>query len=196
MRLVVYVLFCAHFFTPTNALAADNQGKFSVKGIGVLSCEAFVKAKDNKESAYLHFGGWIEGYLSASNKHLDKTYDIAPWQTTETISTIAYTACKRNPEANFARTVDEIAGRLSQTSLDTPSKVINITHGKYSVSIPAAIYENAKNRLKSLNMLEGEGNRDETKEALIQYQIKKGLPVTGLPDQYTLWNLLESESSE
>jgi hypothetical protein len=196
MRLVVCCVFFAHFLLSNYTQAADGRGQFSVKGIGMLSCEAFVRAKDNKESAYFHFGGWIEGYLSASNKHLKKTFDIAPWQTTETIATITYTACKKNPEASFAGIVDEIAGRLSQSSLDKPSKVLKLTHGKYSVSIPAITYEVAKNKLETLNLVEDESTEEETRKAFIQYQIRKGLPQTGLPDQYTLWNLLESESFE
>ena len=52
----------------STCFASDNKGNFAVKGIGTLSCEKFVNAKDTKDSAYMHFGGWIEGYISASNK--------------------------------------------------------------------------------------------------------------------------------
>jgi hypothetical protein len=194
MRLEISIILPLIFIS--TCFASDNKGNFAVKGIGTLSCERFVKAKDTKDSAYIHFGGWIEGYISATNKFLEQTYDIMPWQTTETIATIAYSACTKSPQAKFAGVVNEIVSRLSGTSLGEKSELINLSHGKYSLRIPAIIYEEVKKRLRKLNFLTGESTESDVKAALEKYQSDKGLTITSLPDQYTLWNLLDKNTSK
>ena len=180
--------------TSTKPLASDTSGRYSVKGIGVVSCSTFVDAKDNKKPSYFQFGGWIEGFISASNKHLSQTYDISPWQTTETIATIVYTACKKSPEAKFAGVVNEIVTQLSPTALKEHSKLISLSHGKYSLELPEAIYMQVQSRLKNLGFLKEKASENTTKNALMQFQRENDLPVTGLPDQYTLWNILDEQS--
>ena len=190
LRLLVHIIILLGFVN--YAGASDKDGQFAVKGIGVLTCGAFVDAKDNKKSSYLHFGGWIEGYISATNKALPSSYDIAPWQTTETIATIAYTACRKAPDANFAGVVDAVVHRLSKSPLKKQSQSIKLSHGKYSLTLPEAILTQVKQRLINLNFMNNEASDEELKSALATYQKSKGLTVTSLPDQYTLWNLLET----
>lgn len=192
MRLAILVTLFLQLTVVASANGSDENGKFAVKGIGVLTCNEFLDAKDNKQSSYLQFGGWIEGYISASNKALPSSYDVAPWHTTETIATIVYTACKKAPEANFAGVVDAIVSRLSISPLKKQSQSITLSHGKYSLSLPEAILTQVKQRLIKLNFMNNDASEEELKAALANYQKSKGLTVTSLPDQYTLWNLLET----
>ena len=191
MRVITLALLNVLLIAP--ASSEDISGQFAIKGIGKLSCREFIEAKDNGESSYLQFGGWIEGFLSASNKHLNQTYDIAPWQTTETIATIAYTACKKNQDAGFAGVINEVSRHLIEGALNERSETIRLSRGKYSVSLPTKVHQNAKKRLKSLGFLQDTTSELEVQDALLRYQISKNLPQTGLPDQYTLWNLLKGE---
>ncbi|GGW57663.1 peptidoglycan-binding domain-containing protein [Alishewanella tabrizica] len=172
---------------------ADSAGNFAIEGIGGLDCIRFVQAKENKESAYFHFGGWIEGFISASNKHSDRIYDLTPWQTTETIATIVYTACKKQPKANFATVVDGVVGQLSLNALTKESALITLKHGKFEVKVRTKIYHDVELRLRQLKYLDGEANNKKIIEALKKYQSSNNLRVTGLPDQYTLWKILDSK---
>jgi hypothetical protein len=69
--------------------------------------------------------------------------------------------------------------------------MVKLSHGKYSLTIPDAILAQVK-RLRELRFISGDTSDNEVKSALKLYQINTGLTVTSLPDQYTLWSLLET----
>lgn len=174
-------------------IAKDLHGESAIDGIGGLSCAKFIAAKDNKDVSYYQFGGWIEGYFSASNKYLENTYDLSPWQTTETLSTMLYTTCSKQSSISFANAVSSLSSQLQSFAAHKKSQIINMKQGKYTTSVSLSVLIQAQEKLKGLDLLKGEslGKYDiSTTKALFAYQALKNLPKTGLPDQYTLWNLL------
>ena len=64
------------------------------------------------------------------------------------------------------------------------------------MAVITTIYQEVKKQLRKHNLLTGEATEMNIKAALEQYQSEKGLPITSLPDQYTLWNLLEKNISQ
>ena len=140
MRIICFIFLNAAIFTSCYSTASDKNGNFAIKGIGGVKCSKFITAKDKKDSSYLQFGGWIEGYISASNKNLVDTYDITPWQTSETLAAIIYTAGKKRPDITFAQVINQLEKQLLAESLKIKSPVIQVSNGKYSVHLPEAIY--------------------------------------------------------
>jgi myo-inositol-1-phosphate synthase len=188
--IVFYLSLLAAVYVPP-ALSSDSRGEHAVKGIGNLMCSDFVQAKDLKKSNYFQFGGWIEGFISASNIHLPKTFDISPWQTTETIATIIYTACNKNPSVYFSIVVSEVVIKLSVKPLREKSEIMTLINGKYSVKLPRETYEKVVDKLITVGILKEQHSEKDVNQSLVTYQQRNNLPITGLPDQYTLWKILD-----
>lgn len=175
-------------------LANENVVPFSIKGIGNLSCTEFIEAKDNEESQYFQFGGWVEGYLSAYNQFSSQIFDVAPWQTTETLAQIVYASCKKETKVQFSTVVVEVARKLSQSlTLAFPSEIVIMKKGNYQVSIPKQILDVVTNKLYEGGWLSKADLHDmeAIKLALSKYQQDNNLPKTFLPDQFTLWLIIE-----
>lgn len=193
MRLFLCLILIFPCLIPGTVCAVDDNNLYAVDGIGALACQKYVEAKDRKLSSYLQFGGWIEGYFTASNKFLANTYDLSSWQTTETLATILYTECSKNPKASFVSVVDQLTYQLQHFSLKEKSTIITARYGKFTTKLPQKTLLDAQKKLVSLGYLHEEPNgkyNKNTAAALMTYQKQKNIPKTGLPDQYTLWNLL------
>ena len=50
------------------AQAADKNGQFAIKGVGLQTCQEFVSARETQSPQYFKFGGWMNGYLSATEQ--------------------------------------------------------------------------------------------------------------------------------
>ena len=74
------------------ASASDAGGMFAVKGVGALSCGAYLAAADAGDRELAQYSGYIAGYLSAYNEHREATFDLVPWQSMETSSRSAMSA--------------------------------------------------------------------------------------------------------
>ena len=85
----IVLMFLAH-----NTLAVDTAGSFAVKGVGLSKCSAFVEVVKAKEAAKLsRYIGWVAGYISASNQHVSKTFDLTPWQNIRTLTLALVNHC-------------------------------------------------------------------------------------------------------
>jgi len=188
MKAIIFI--CITFLFLPHSNASDKNGDYAIKGIGGVKCSTFTEAKDKKDNVYLQFGGWIEGFVSASNKNLTNTYDIAPWQTTETLATIIYTSCKKRPDIAFAQVLNQLEKQLLVDALKIKSSLIQLNYNKFSLHIPEMIYVKSIKKLTVLKFIGSNPTKLEMNKAFLAYQKSKNLPLTGLPDQYTLWNLL------
>ena len=179
--------------TANPALAADDNGKFAIKGGGLQTCENFIKAVETGSQDIALYGGWIEGFVTAQNQHSQNTFDLTPWQTTRTLLQLTQAACKQvQPETRFIDAFAGIFRLLVPGRLQDESEVVGVTNGENYAVAYRAILQRVQTALRDQGYPISDTNGDFDAEAvkhLMDYQTKKGLVASGLPDQPTLYSL-------
>lgn len=179
--------------------AGDTGGNFALKGAALKSCADFTTAWDGKSPDIALYGGWIEGYLTALNQFREATFDLAPWQTTETLLGMTRSVCDQSgPETQFMAAFWIVVRSLQPERLDAGSEATALTQGGQTVVLYAAVAGRIDARLSVLGYETGatSGFTPQTAQALMQFQADRGLPPTGLPDQKTLFELFRQVSQK
>ncbi len=172
--------------------ATDDNGQFAIKGMGLVTCERFVEARDAQSREYFQFGGWINGYLTATNRYEQQTFDVVPWQSTGLLAGWLARFCERNPDVPFVQAVAMMVNTLGKERLTTRSERVEAQIGETRVYIYESTLRLVQERLSERGHYEGAatGNFDtQTRAALERFQREAGLKPTGLPDQPTLAKL-------
>ena len=173
--------------------AADDQGDFSIRGAGLVDCKAYVKERAEKSPAYLMMGGWIDGYLTATNQYRQQTYDIAPYQTTELLTRIIDNHCQQNPDDRLFSVVNTIVAKLLPNRIIEGQKRVQISVGDRTTTLYPDTIRKLQSRLIEAGLMKGSttGEYDPATKAAVQaYQESIDFTPTGFPDQATLWRLL------
>ena len=173
--------------------AADPANQFSVKGVGTLDCRKFLEAGEQQGENFLLFAGYLGGYLTAWNQLSTDTFDIQPWQTTETLLGMLDNYCRKHPDTNFAVATTRLVQVLEPDKLTLGSKLVEIPGDQGKLSIYAETLRRIQHKLQALDLHKGaiNGRFDApTREALKKFQQANELPASGLPDQRTLYRLL------
>jgi hypothetical protein len=174
--------------------AADEENRFAIKGIGLSTCASFVEARKAQSHQYFQFGGWMNGYLSATNRYEKNTFDVVSWQSTGVLAASLAGFCERNPEVQFVRAVVFLINTLGQDRLQNHSELIEAKVGEASVVIYRATLQRAQERLVELHHLDGSPSGEfdaPTQQAFRRFQEEAALEVSGLPDQLTLAKLFQ-----
>ena len=143
---------------------------------------------------YFQFGGWINGYLSATNRYEQQTFDVAPWQSTGLLAAWLERFCENDPDVPFVRAVTMMVNALGKTRLTTQSDRIEVRVDDKTVYLYESTLRRVQERLVERGHYEGAptGQFDPPTEAALQaFQREAGLQPTGLPDQATLAKLLD-----
>ena len=180
------------FYLP-GTYGADRGGQFAIKGAGLLTCEQFVKARSERGEVYMLFGGWLEGYMTGVNQYSPDTYDISSWESTDLLASIIGEHCEKNRDHRFFQVVNSILGLLKQHRLTDSSSKVFVKSGNDVAWVYRDTLRRIQTVLKDKGHYRGAANGElnaETQQALEAYQRQKGLQVTGMPDQLTLWSLL------
>lgn len=180
---------------PTAAFAADSQGRFAVEGVGRATCTDYTKASAEKGPVYYSIGGWIEGYLTATNALTPDTYDITPWQQTDLFAALLETHCQANPEVNIILVIRGMVDSLMDGRLREPSPLKLVDLGDRQVYHYDAVLRLIQQALKDGGFYQGGIDGDYgpgTRTAMVAFQQSAGLEATGLLDQVTLFQLLSA----
>lgn len=175
------------------ASASDADGAFAIKDAGAQTCGAFLKAWEEGNRDLAKYVGWISGYLTGLNQFTDGAYDLAPWQSTETLLGMTRSACGQMPEETrfldaFARLIQQMA----PMRLSVSSELEGVRRGTRGFAIYKDVLEAAKRRLTAEGFAPGpaEAEFDQTaSDAFLAFQKARNLEETGLPDQKTLFEL-------
>ncbi len=175
------------------ASATDDNDKFAMKGAGFLPCQVFTTERGKKSATYYLIGGWIEGYITAFNKHVAGTYDITSFESLELLLSVIQNHCESNPKDRLYDVLNSMLTTLHPDRLQKESDRVKITEGKRST----VLYRETIRRIQAELARRGLYNApidgrftDATKSALIAFQSDSKLETTGFPDQTTLWRLL------
>jgi len=174
------------------ALAADKEGRAAIKGAGVGTCKQYLEAREKQTREYYLFGGWLDGYLSGQNQYLEDTFDIAPWQSTDILASFLAAYCDKNPDTRFYQAAFSMVQALREDRLRTTSRLIPVEYGGHKTLIYVEALRRVQRALQDQGMYKGALDGDYgpgTRAALQAYQTKEKIPVTGIPDQETLFHL-------
>lgn len=176
------------------AVSAEVGQPFSVRGAGLLDCESFVSERDRQSDAYLMIGGWIDGYITAANQHLESTYDVTSFESTELIAEIVANHCRSNPRHRLFTVMNSVVSKLHANRIEQPVRAVPVSDGVRSTALYAPTLERLQVKLIDGGYLEASqpsGRFDKlTKRALMAFQQDVDYLPTGFPDQGTLWRLL------
>lgn len=178
-------------------LAADVSGNFAFKGAGAQSCAGFRASWQGSSKDLLLYGGWLDGYVTAFNQSRPETFDVAPWQSTQTLLGLAKSVCDQMPdETPFALAAWKLLQALVPDRLDTASTAVVLTEGDRQTAIYAALIPRIRARLalegNELGDLRDREFPDRLRAALRDFQGLHGLDASGALDQRTLFTLLST----
>ena len=178
----------------STAQGADQNEHFAIKGIGLQTCADYVRARKEQTPQYFQFGGWMEGYISATNRYEKATFDLVPWQSSGVLATWLQTFCERNPNAEFVRAVGALVTALGEDRLQARSEVLNFDIDGKVHYVYADVLRRAQEKLAARGMYQGPADgtlNADTQEALKRFQGERDLKPTGMPEQATLALLLQ-----
>lgn len=173
---------------------ADAQQRFAIKDAGLSTCREYLQARDARSPEYQRFGGWLNGYLTATNRYEPDTFDLAPWQSTGILTAWLAERCRKDPQIPFVRAVAALANKLGADRLRAHSERVTVSNGPASATLYAEVLHAALRRLSALGYSEValDGRFDPpTRAAIEAFQRDRGLPATGVPDPATLAKLLQ-----
>lgn len=179
---------------PSPSLGADDKGDFAIKGGGVQPCGAFLTAYEARNTDLALYAGWIDGYLTGLNQSTPDTYDLASWHSVETLIGLLQAACSQSaPERRVIEAFTDVLRLLYPGRVQAQDGMIALVHEGTGMTIYASVLRSAKARLNALG--HGAGAEDDSftpdvVRAIEAFQRARNIPVTGLPDQQTLYLLL------
>lgn len=186
------LVICNLLFAGSMVHAADENGHFAIKGFGLKTCADYVDARAAQSNRYFQFGGWLNGYLTATNRYEPDTFDIVPWQSTGLLASWLERFCRQQPEQPFVRAVGALVNSLGNDRITSWSDMIELQIGDQNVFIYNIVISRLQAMLVQRGFLKGKpsGELDEsTRDALKMFQEHLGLPITGVPDHSTLARL-------
>jgi len=179
------------------ARAADEEGAFAVKGVGLTKCSDFVKAaKEQDREVVSQYVSWLAGFITASNQHMAETFDLTPWQNVRTLSSLLAAYCDRNADLRFVAAAARLTNALRADRLATPSELLPIEHEGKTHYMYQEGMRRTQARLAELGLYSGDldgAYGEATRAALEAFQKERELPVNGLPDQRTLMILFRKQ---
>ncbi len=197
MKYAIKSLVILGLFTGTlvskGATAADKEGQYGVRGAGLTSCAVYEKERNLQSQVYFIIASWMDGYITGTNQWANDTYDILPFQTTELITSIISSHCKKNPADRIYPVLRDLIKKISQNRLSKKSEKIDVTVDERTTKLYVEIIIRLKTKLKQAGYYDGDINSTfdgETIEAMQKFQGSIDFKQTGFPDQLTLWRLL------
>ena len=174
-------------------LAADRNGEFFSRGLGIATCQKYLDDKAGNTELYLYYRSWLNGYLTAYNQMAEDTFDIAPNATVETLAAAMEKICRDDPKRPFWAAASALTRAVQSNRLTAKPEMLTVSAGEQSMNIDRATLRRVQEALKALGykvgVVDGLYGRN-TRQALESYQRASQLTVTGLPDDATRAKLL------
>lgn len=172
--------------------AADGEGNFAVKGVGTSTCRNYLDARQTGGDAYVLYGGYIGGYVTAYNQFQPQTFDVLPWHSVDTITRMLARFCDKSPDSLFAAVLSRLMKVIAEDRLARTSPAVRAGGADAGVTLYVETLRRSQMKLARLGLYHGtpDGRYDEeTRRALERFQETNELSITGVPDQVTLFLL-------
>ena len=175
------------------ALAADKDGRFSVRGLGSAKCSELTLAIENKDSASIQlYGSWFLGYLSASNRLISQTFDAIPATSVNDVIGVVAVLCRRTPDALVETATYQALEALNAVRLRQDSPLLTMQDGARSLKIRQEALMFVQTELASAKLYKGPADGKPSPElarSIRAFQKAQKLPETGLPDMDVILRL-------
>jgi len=178
---------------PLLSQAADNNKNFAAKGLAAASCSSFVEERAKQSRPYAEAMAWLTGFISAYNYQAPDTYDVAPWQSAELLSSLLASYCKAHPKESLVVATTRLLDSIAEERLRTASVVVTISVEGQKLNIYKDMVFRIQSALKEKGYLKlrwANGDYEQsTVAAMKAFQTKNNLKATGIPDQQSLFLL-------
>ncbi|MEM9810006.1 MAG: peptidoglycan-binding domain-containing protein [Pseudomonadota bacterium] len=169
------------------AAAGDAEGRYAVKGIGLMPCGQFIEMAQAGEPQAALVMSWVAGYLSAANMVLPETYDLVTWQE-GLLPNIIASACQQVPDQPVAIAASELLAVLGPGRLQKAEAPEQIAVGELRRLLYPSTVRQLQQALKDAGQsvtVDGDFGPG-TQTAISAYQKARGLKTSGFPDEPTL----------
>jgi hypothetical protein len=168
------------------AAAADDQGRFAVRGAGSDRCSVFQAAIVANDGARLErYGAWLLGYLSASNRLISRTFDAVPSLAAADLLGLVSVLCRTQPEALVDTVASQALVVLSPIRLTTDSPLLTVSNGGKSLQLRTEALVTLQRNLATKGAFKGPADgkaSPQLTKAITEFQQKEKILVSGLPD--------------
>ncbi len=172
------------------AHAADRNGNFAIKGVGLATCTDFLESFRSGDDRLPMFFGWVSGFLTAMNLHAADTYDLVDWQSDDYIAASLRGWCEANPSQRFFSGVYQMARSLESFKVSEQSPVVIMKGPQGRIRLYRSTLDKVRAELAARGLYdEAAHGREALEMALRAYQRREGLPETGVPDTATMFRL-------
>jgi len=76
IKIITFSLGIVFSILAQNAYSSDKNGRYWIYGVGRQTCETYKEARNNGGFSEISYKNWISGYLTASNRSSDDTYNL------------------------------------------------------------------------------------------------------------------------
>lgn len=167
--------------------AADANGNYAIRGAGSLNCETFLQALEDEPSSRTDYAEWISGYLSATNRLDAETFDASYVASNVDVATLTARICTNNRDVRVEEALASLLELMEPRKISTETELVRITLGERAMMIRQSVLDDFMKILVDQGYLDAPRDFDNTaRDALIEFQEDRELPVTGLPDVNTL----------
>lgn len=102
--------------------ASDTNGRYWIYGVGRQICTTYLEARKNGGIAEISYKNWVGGYLTATNRVKDDTYNIIGSSDFEGAMAWLDSYCRKNPRNTITMAVANMVAVLypqrRRTSVD------------------------------------------------------------------------------
>lgn len=169
-------------------LAADANGLFSIKGVGTLRCDAYVKAAETGSSELPLYAGYVAGWVSSYNENQPDTFDLLPWQDMQTVMLLMLKRCQQYPSITFGATMTQFARFFDDRKLESLPERITLGDGEESLVLFAPVVDDVRVALAKRGYA-----TEDLYASLRKFQRDQQLPAAADNIQTTLLRLLYSD---
>ncbi len=174
------------------AIGADKNGQFAIKGVGNVDCKSYVSIiQSNNQQKYL-FAGWLNGFITSHNQHLIDTFDLTSWENVETLGNYMYQHCLLNTEKSFFQAATDMVTKLGTEKIDLYKSAVTFSANSKTYVVYDQVVMRMKQKLSDLNIFSGDINAEITtnfKDAVKTYAHNTDIEIESIFDQQLLFKM-------
>jgi len=178
------------------ARAGDEKGQYAVRGAALINCAMFTQARGGNSETYRVVASWVDGYITAINQNVPRTYDVMSFESTELLMAVLDQHCGKHPRDPVFGVISQLVAKLEVDRITAKSDKVSVSVGNRQVLHYADLIKRVQQSLGASGFYKGAASGQystQTADAMKRYQKSVKLEPTGFPDQTTLWRLLRKE---